>query len=82
MGVLPLQAPVTVYDTVYERVDPGAPFTEAPRSWYGQRFALNRLEQLPPRDVEVEQPLPDGGKWCIFHHVLRCRRLTSWEGIW
>ncbi|MCS6829121.1 MAG: sugar-binding protein [Armatimonadota bacterium] len=26
-----VQGPVTIYGTVYERVDPGAPFTEAPR---------------------------------------------------
>lgn len=37
MAFLPLQAQqttqgaVTIYDTIYERVDPGAPFTEAPR---------------------------------------------------
>ncbi len=37
VAILPLQAqqtvqgPVTIYDTVYERVDPGEPFTEAPR---------------------------------------------------
>ncbi|MFA0765029.1 MAG: hypothetical protein XFASWVDF_002775, partial [Candidatus Fervidibacter sp.] len=24
--------PVKIYDTVYEKVDPGPPFTEAPRS--------------------------------------------------
>jgi len=26
-----MQGPVTIYDTVYEHVDPGTPFTEAPR---------------------------------------------------
>ncbi len=37
LGCLPLSAqqtvtgPVTIYDTTYERVDPGLPFTEAPR---------------------------------------------------
>lgn len=37
VALLPLQAqqtvqgPITIYDTLYERVDPGAPFTEAPR---------------------------------------------------
>lgn len=33
--------------------------------WYGQRFALNRSQQLPPCDEEVEEPLPEGGKWRV-----------------
>lgn len=52
MGVLSLQAqetvqgPVTIYDTVYERVDPGAPFTEAPRQEEGGYPATPHKSEL------------------------------------
>lgn len=46
-----------------------APQPDTPRRghprWYGQRFALNRSGQLPPWDEQVEEALPDGGKWRV-----------------
>ena len=49
---------------------PDTPKRGRPRQ-YGERFALNRLEQLPPPDAQVEHPLPDGGRW----------RVRAWERV-
>ncbi|MFN3421519.1 MAG: hypothetical protein ACK40X_07340, partial [Armatimonadota bacterium] len=38
--------PVQIYDTVYEHVDPGPPFTEAPRV---------KEDWQPPKPTEVEK---------------------------
>ena len=39
--------PVKIYDTVYERVDPGPPFTEAPRTVEDWQPPFSRFADLP-----------------------------------